>query len=414
MNDHGFRVWDPSGSLLLDSNRIDGVFFSHSGTFLANAPVAAEGFASMLGIATPTQPATVYNSTGATIATGRADFTCTGVVTAAGYREATAVRLISTHPASFQVNVARAVAYVHAFGTPPPPAGYGMFAPGKSGGGVAVDSTRRLFQLHPTPEGHRIRTAVASSIPSPASGGVNQHTTSFQQPTTATIHFDMEYENPPLIFVTRSTGPVALSYMNQAGNGKYASASIVACGRLATPGDYIFGTAFYASNSFGFDYFIVSDEDATYLPADNIGVRIYTGAGKKSFDSRLFCPHFDAVPVSAPYMWRTTGAYTRNNTATMSLPPNYGVCINNLSPIVSMGAYGAANAMTIVGPQSVFGRYLTVNQGMATVSGEGSFSRLRTALHYSGGVFSGDVTHSYMLDGSYAATLPILTAAYAY
>lgn len=267
-------------------------------------------------------------------------------------------------------------AVVTSFGsTIKPTTGYGMFSVNDSGN-VNIDETYESFYIHPTSTGQTLRTASVSSLPStiPANGVTLATATQAGDYTfsnTQNVTFDQEFTNPPLIFVTSATVPVAVNQFIKNANGKYIGASIV-CNSLLASSTPNSGVSYRQAQSGTFTYFIVSHETPVYGTSSTFGTRVFNGNGTKVFDSSYLVTNFYNSNIELPLTpyWSGTSTATmqwmESSTTFGTYSSNLGVCINSFSAWSGIMRYISAVASSdgviwwSLGPVTFLGRYLSI------------------------------------------------------
>lgn len=290
---------------------------------------------------------------------------------------------------------------------------YGFFCLNDDGSSVVVDSKYNSYYIHRLSDGNVIRTGVATSAPSyvgiPPANII---------PVRSTIVFDYPLDEPPLIFITQSSGLITLGRFNRDGNGKYVSVAVFAASSISQLGSP-YGWGFWNSNTFTFNYFIVSRQKPLHgADANPWGVEVFNGSGQSIFNSMYFVPSFSAFNISLPQMTMNLSPprehylnignpYTPLNTFSGAIPSLSGVCINNFNVMSGLTNYPRFNAglfVDIRGPVSLIGRYISVNNGQVTAQSFGTMSFL--SFNSTGVALD--------LNANSVSTMPILTAKYAY
>lgn len=375
---NGMFALASDGSLLLHTDSVNSLFYKNAGTYTATATLPAANFLKTFGIATPINPVTWQRS----VIKNR--ITVCGAVSSDGdtYHQPSANLLAcdARDPSSIPYPILVAEpAYVHSFGTLENITGFGFSCKGPSS--LAVSPSNRAYCVHPTSTGSRIRSATATTLDMPDYGVLGN--VSFTQPTGPNIIFDQAYINPPLIFITQSSGPIAFNFMNRDANGRYVSASIVAASSLSAPGEFT-GLAFFTINTYTFSYFIVSDEPPIYGATSSYGVRVFDEDGNKTYDSTNFMPSFFSLSIAMPYVSLDADRYYRwYNGASFTKSPSHGVCINSLNAFTGYAEYPAYYINSNGGgPISFTGRYLQVTSTTADVAGNGTVAFGRGYLDF--------------------------------
>jgi len=414
----GIQTFNSSGVTNMFSPVMNEYFFKQSAalTNTTSIPLGAD-FASLLSLSTPID---------LTTATTPQFFNATWTLRSAGmssvngltyHRNSISFSYVNPFYA-FNANnyVAQPTqAIVHSLGktTVASQDNYGFYCLNDDGSSVVVDSKYNSYYIQTDAGGNKIRTATAQSAPSFA----GLQPSDYLIPRRDTIVFDEPLDSPPLIFIVQSSGSITLGYFNRDGNGKYVSASVFAKPNVSNAGSPV-GWGFWGGTSYSFQYFIVSKEKPKY-GADAIpwGVRVFNQSGQTIFDSNYFVPSFSGFNINLPRMalslpfsagqYTTIGSpYSALNTFSTGLPASTGVCLNNFNVMAGFSNYPVRNdaPFAVIGPASIFGRYLNVNNGVMTAEGGGTSSYLS---YWAQGV-SGD------LNVGSVSTMPILTAKYAY
>jgi len=354
---YGIFTKDAAGAFLMHSPSINGVFHKNTGVYSASASIPVDGFPTNFGISTPLAPMvftkdliTDYFSLSGSVAGGGLNY----------YQPDARVLTKTSLSWPYPVITSNA-AFVHTFGVPPTFGNYGFMARGANAGQLAISDAYRVYTVHPNSAGAKIRTATASSLVMPVSFGESTFST-YTQSTDANIIFDKPYSQPPLIFITASSGMIAMNYMLRDANGLFIGASIVAAATFVDQG--IKGVGAYQSNTYTFSYFIVSDEVPVYVPTENYGMRVFNSSGGKVFDSGSFVPNFYAVSVASPYLTiEANRTFANYNNVAFSRGANQGVCINNLHAISGFSSYSSLNRNggSYIGPMTFMGRFMDVS-----------------------------------------------------
>jgi hypothetical protein len=366
--------------LTLHTDVVDSLFYKNAGTYTNTGSISSSGFLASFGVATPINPVTwglysIYNQ-----------ITVTGTVSSDGsqYKQPTYQTLAynGLNPANEPTPViVPAPAYVHSFGSLSGSSGYGFSVKGPTS--LAVSPSNRAYCVHPTSTGGRIRSSTASSLTFPFASGAYGTISTFTQPTGPNVIFDQAYDTPPLIFVTESSGPITMNFMNRNSSGKYVSASISSYAPLTTRNSYD-GLAAYGSSTATFSYFIVSDEEPVHGPTADYGVRVFDSTGTKMYDSTNVMPNFVSLSVATPYMaLGNDGYYNQHDGIGFSKSASLGVCINPLTAFTGYSEYLSVSFAGMgLGPISFFGRYLTCTSTTATVTGNSTGALFRGYVNY--------------------------------
>lgn len=400
MDIYGVISQDALGRLNLASPSMTGLFFNSSGVYNSSASIPNAGFPTQFAISTPLQPGSIGFPAGQWIGFG-------GVRTSiAGYPNASGTQYSAPTSTEVGLNALEVIppaltpltSYVYTFGVPGPATGYGFRATGQFSNDVAIDAEHKAFYVQTLPDGTAVRTGTATSLDSSFNNPFNAVTQ--QTPTGGqTIFFDKAYNNPPLIFVTSSAGPIALNYMVRDGNGKFIGMHVVASSSLVTRGQWP-ALGFYQPNTYTFNYFLVSDEVPVYGNPSNYGTRVFNSRGEKVYDSAFFTPTFVAIYASTPFarltgswptftggQYRTDGRgvgiveYTsvydgvQNSALSITKSPQIGLCLNNLNAFTGWGCYTkfVGDGFVPTGPMNMFGRFMHVQSDtQAYVIGTGA------------------------------------------
>jgi len=354
---YGILTKDAAGAFLLHSPSINGVFHKNTGIYsssVVNIPV--DGFPTSFGISTPLAPVTFHKnlitdhfSLGGSVASGGLNY----------YPPSARVLTKTNLEWPYPVITANAT-FVHTFGVPPTFGNYGFMARGANAGQLAISDAYRVYTVHPNSAGSKIRTGTASSLVVPSSFGEATFST-YTQNIDANIIFDKPYNQPPLIFITASSGMIAMNYMLRDANGLFIGASIVAAATFVDEG--VKGVGAYQSNTYSFSYFIVSDEVPVYVPTENYGMRVFNASGGKVFDSGSFVPNFYAVSVVSPYLTiEANRTFANYHSVAFSRSANQGVCINNIHSISGVATYTSYSVPGGKGgPLTFMGRFMNVS-----------------------------------------------------
>lgn len=362
---YGIATQNAAGQLYMYSPTMNGVFFNNNGTYATNATVPSTGFVTQFAITTPiTQMSASFPVS--SIPAGTVSVSG-GTNAASNYYYAPTAYENGGNTAVYYPTVNATSSQVYAFGVPTTPTGYGFFAAGASGSSVAVDATHKAFYIQNNPDGSFIRTGTATSLASATSPQ-----SSYSQPTSASIMFERSFLNPPLVFITQSSGPIALNFMTRDGSGLYNGMSIVAGSSFSSPPGPFAGTAPYSGNTYTFSYFLVANEDPFYGAPTNYGLRVFNGLSQKVFDSAYFSPTFQSFTITKPFAKLSSGTYS-STSVSFTKSSNFGVCLNNLNSITGGTVY-TAHILDMVGygPFSLFGRFATVTPTSVVLSGTGA------------------------------------------
>lgn len=356
----GIFTFNAQGRAFLNSLEMAGIFFNSTGTFTNDASIASNSFTNTQGVFTPIEPF-VYPNRENNFDLRVAGDLLTG---ATGYRQPRKF-VNSTDGGADLTNLIPNSCFVYNFGTPPPPPAndYGFRATGVNSASVVVDARKNAFYAHPMQNGSFVRSATVSSMPSQTTLG------GFVQPTAPNILFDQDYDFPPLIFVTSTTGPIAMNFMARRENGKYYGMSVVAQSTIVNLGG-VNGMAAYQGNTYSFNYFIASPEIPVFGQLSSYGIRVFNEVGSKIFDSAYFEPSINVIADTKP-TFKIQNFNYESTSVTLNKASNQGVCLNNF--IVGTGHTWYATQLVVtgigIGPSNIAGRFLTVSPTLATVQG---------------------------------------------
>jgi hypothetical protein len=365
---YGIATQNAAGQLYMYSPTMNGVFFNNNGTYSTNATVPSTGFVTQFGMATPISAMSAQFTSGAIFG---------GTINVNGGLNASSTFFYGPtafenggNTAVYPPNINATSTQVYAFGVPTTPTGYGFFAAGSSGSAVSIDATHKAFYIQNNADGSFIRTGTATSLSSSTSAG-----TSYSQPTSASITFERSFLNPPLVFITQSSGPIALNFMTRDGSGLYNGMSIVAGSSFSNQG--VAGVAPYSGNTYTFSYFLVANEDPFYGVPTNYGLRVFNGLSQKIFDSAYFSPTFQNFTITKPVASLSSGTYN-STSVSFTKGSNFGVCLNNLNSITGNTVYTSqVIGSSGIGPFSLFGRFANVTPTSVVLSGTGACAVLR-------------------------------------
>lgn len=372
---YGMATLAQDNTLSLHSDLVNSLFFKTAGTYVGTASIPSSNFLASFGVSTPINPVTWRTERPVNMPWDNVVTTC-GAVAGNGliYYQPAPTLLSTSAPDDTTPTLTPDAAYVHAFGSLASVSGYGFSCAGPNS--LAISPSNRTYCVHPASSGVRLRQSTASGLAMP-NHGITAADVRFTQPTGPNIIFDKPYDNPPLIFITASSGPISLGYMTRDASGKYIGASVNARKSITSNGD--FGVAYWADNTYSFTYFIVSDESPVYGGSSDYGIRVFDANGGKLYDSSNFMPNFLSGAIQAPYSSLDSDGYYRTyGSVTFTKSESLGVCINNLNPFTGYGEYiSFAADGTGFGPLSFFGRYLQVSPTSAAITGDGTGSFLR-------------------------------------
>ena len=417
----GVATADGSGNLLLYSPNMNAAFLRGSGVFTGTSTIQDSTWSQTFAINTPISPATIDFLSGS----------CAGSVSADGltYYQPSVIGTGAPSNRNWyytgQDDSISSIqsSYVHYFGTPPAANnGYGFNAFGLDNTKFAINQDFKSLYIQPDSTGNKIRTGTAYSIPSVSSGAQpnRQVYISLSQPTSQTITFDKAYVNPPLIFITATSGPIAFNYMVRDGNGMYIGASIVAASSFSTPNTYS-GTGAYTANTYTFSYFLVSEEYPVYVPQAPWGMRVFNGSGETVFNSSYFVPSFNYLTVAAPYLsFSYSSAYGINNSSSFTTTGSLGICINNLNSFTGVASYTGysityqGGGTWCSGPRNICGTYLNISGSSVSVYAYGTAAtQFSTNLVFTTYYTQNYAGRSYQYTLSPSASLNLIYATYA-
>jgi hypothetical protein len=267
-----------------------------------------------------------------------------------------------------------------------PLSGWGLYIE-KNNGYTVISPTNRMYSVHPTSGGSLIRTGVANSAVGEQtySGGLTLSTNNTPQNVT----FDKPYDQPPLIVLTASDGPVALLGMRRDGSGKYVGAVVVAGRTLSTyPGrPYSFGM--WTPHTYNFSYVIVSTELPMYPQSSPNGIKMWDSAGVEIFNSservttntvnQIIKPFYTVDAKNGPPTWPyTLSNFQQQYNSSQSIDSSkIGVVLNNFSALTGVmcipdqgSPIGSGIYFGIV---SGYGRYVTVSSSLASFTSAGTW-----------------------------------------
>ena len=301
---------------------------------------------------------------------------------------------------------------------------YGMSCMSTTGK-VAVSSQYRSYYVHPDGYGNEERSGVANSIPSYVPGSIGDRASWFQQPSQQNIYFDKPYTNPPLIFITKSSGSVAFNGMIRDANGKYVGASVVSPSNLIVPSYDWSGLGAYQATSCTFSYFIVSEEIPVYrrstdTKGQNYGAKLFGKNGELIFDGSHRVPRikkYSSLAERPRMFFDANRAIQTSGYLWMYVPEGSGVCVNNMSAVTGHTAYSSwyLNGSPMAGPISMFGSYMRY---VPNGAGQGGYF----AIECSGTAAVWTIHRQYMDSWSYiynpsnpsTFNMSLFTAEYAY
>lgn len=188
----------------------------------------------------------------------------------------------------------------------------------------------------------------------------------YTQTINSTIIFPQTYDDPPLIFITQSDGPIAFNGMLKDVNGKYYAASIIA-NKTAESG-YL-----DSDNNYNFNYFIVSKEDPIGITRNDYGLRVEDSLGNETFNSSYPVANIQKQTIDTPHMTltRPSGILTLDykNHVAINKNSTEGFCINNFYSIAGLYAYPYECILGwgCTAPTRVYGRFLNVYNSYAAI-----------------------------------------------
>lgn len=387
MTTWGLATQSGNGTINMDSRVMNGIFYNNNGFYSSTATIPSTGFRLQYSIATPvTTPTYFWNGDQSNYS---AAITASGTVFEDGKQYiAPAAINNSDNCFNYLPSVTPLTSQIYSFGTPfLGGAPWGFFAFGSNPGGTAnfaVAQTRKAYYVHPGPNGQALRTATCSSIPSSFAATIGTYNVPNELPGQ-TIYFERTFVNPPLIFVTQSTGPVSLHYMTRDGSGQYNGMVVVAASSFSTQGNA--GSSWYTSNTYSFTYFIISDEVPIYVAPSNFGLKVFNEFGSNIFDSSYFCATFTSFLTRRPWLvlqgWYRlpscsnvgTAVYSQIGEVNLTKTALQGVCLNNINSLVGhttltslfLGSQGTSS-----GPTTFVGHFANVTSTNVNISAIGT------------------------------------------
>jgi hypothetical protein len=376
----GIATLNNAGVLNMYSPNMNGIFYKNSGDYTYTSAIDTSEMAKTFSIATSLGQASFIQYWSSQIALNSAGITD---FDSSQYRQANSIlnggyqTLINTETWSTPLmtpSVSPIQTHVHTFGVPVNNSGgFGFSAFGIDTTTFAVNQKFKSYYIQPNSDGSFIRSATATTLPS-VNGQYYSYGTSYGQPTVTylqplliNIQFNKGYVNPPLIFITSSSGPISFNYMQKTG-GLFTGASIVANGTFQFGGGGTFqgGVAPWGSNTYSFNYFLISEEKPSYIPESQNGIKVFNSGGDEVFNSSYFCPTFLTAETSLPSMKLNGNQYSASNGTGWNIPQFSGVCINNFNAFTGYSRYATdiridmplGGIMTNM--YSTFGRYITV------------------------------------------------------
>lgn len=257
--------------------------------------------------------------------------------------------------------------------------GYGMQCLATDGY-LAISQNYKTYYLHPDSSLNKIRSSVANNNATALSGPLGSAATSYNQSFTQNITFDTPFDNPPFIFITESSGPIAFNGMIMDSNNKFVGASICAApgfDRWPLAGYPPYPYAAITPKSFTFSYFIVSADIPANSSASSYGMEVYDSSSNVTFSSKYFIPSINKLTVSMPYLQlvaQSSGGlnnFVRQNSHTLQKTATQGVCINSFQAITGLTCEGdILFGSAYFGAMTLAGRYITVSPTSYTITGE--------------------------------------------
>ena len=386
----GLFTYDAGGVTLMYSPVMNAIFYNTSGLYSSAGSIPKQNFLQLFAMATPTSsPSYVWTG-------DPANFTF--YVTASGIVNSTGTQYLTPSPVqsgsncyNYPPTMSNVTSQVYSFGVPDnsTPNNYGINVPGvtnPSVPGLAIDRTRKSYYLQPGSDGQPLRSGVCYSVPS----SYNSAIASYQVPGTLpgqVIYFEKAFVNPPLVFITNSSGPISLHYMNRNAQGLYDGMVIVAASSPSTQG--LAGTSWYTANSYTFSYFLLSDEKPLYKASSDYGVKVFNDSGTEVFDSSYFCSTIGYTTTLRPWFfingyYRPPGCsytgsiqYGQGSTQTFTKTASQGFCINNVNSIIGHTMYTSlvfepGSGSLGDGPTTFYGHYVTVTDTQTTLQAYGT------------------------------------------
>jgi hypothetical protein len=371
---NGIIVYSANNTVNADSTKMNGIFYRDNGIYLNTANIPSTGFQLLFSIATPVE---------------EPDYLWTGTLGSYSISISASGQAFQTQfvgPVAFEnadncnkypPSITNIATQVYSFGTPVINTNdYGFYARGANSFSVLVQpltisQDRKAYYLHPDSNGQALRSASATSIPSSYGTSI----ASYSQPNQlvgSTIFFDRTFLNPPLIFITQSSGPIALHYMTRDGNGRYNGMTVVAASTLSTQG--LAGTSAYTPNTYTYTYFLVSDEVPNNVSPSNNGLKVFNQFSETIYDSSYFTPTFRNITAGNPQFavrgfyrlpsCSSVGSvgYLNYRSQQFTLNAFEGICLNNLNSITGHTAYTSfvRQGDSSAGPTTFWGDYVHV------------------------------------------------------
>lgn len=358
---YGIKLFDPSGSCTFSTDQTLAMQRAHhsDGVTASFTPSLASGLSQVMGFSTTTSGASISGSS-----TTRS-FTYTGYGSNLGSPNFNAPGLYlngttgyywtsfptAANPSSFDVFATRSSAVAGDFGMSV-----------LNGTGNYFDSAYVPLFIQQDASGNKLFSATTSTIPTNLCAGYPTSSFSATLSPTPNVFFPQPLDRPPLIFITSTNGGyISLAGMQQDGNGKWVSASVV-CENTngTTGGGWPGGGNFtYPMNPAPctFTYFLASDQAPNYGEDTGYGLTIKNPAGTVVMDTRYSMLSIQqTIEVARPYLYANStyvscaygasaGAsstlYTAGASA-ITVPANTGVCLNPFCFITAWWEYIAA------------------------------------------------------------------------
>lgn len=367
----GVRTFNQNGDLYMSSLSMRGRFFNDEGVVSNDTPLPLNGFNNVRSIWTPIEPFTYSLGANPNTSFGFRMNVPGDINVFPQLNE----QNIYFQPRKFSLpglggydeffNINPRPVFYHSFGRPPAPIpnDYGFRARGQLINEVSIDSTNRSFYIHPDASGSFLRTGTTISFQSTL-GPTTPET--FNQPTQPNILFEREFDTPPLVFITNTTGPISLNFMARNAAGKYVGMSVAAEASIDSVGTLY--TAAIIPNTYTFEYFLVAPEEPIFESKSNYGLQVFGQSGNKVFDSSFFEPSFLSLNAQKRTMSFRQNPFTYTFEVTgFSIPFNYGVCLNNMNVGIGATFYTAiALPDTVFAPLNFTARFLSVNKSQGT------------------------------------------------
>lgn len=372
---NGIIVYSANNTVNADSTKMNGIFYRDNGTYLNSATIPSTGFQLLFSISTPVEEPD-YLWTG-TLGSYSISISSAGQAIRTQYTAPTAVAN-ADNCFNYPPSITNIATQVYSFGTPVINfnGDYGLVARGSNSPQVGVDpltisQDRKAYYLHPNSSGQVLRSGSATSVPSSYGTSIASYSQPNQLPGS-TIFFERTFLNPPLIFITQSSGPIALHYMTKDGNGRYNGMTVVAASSPSTQG--LAGTSWYTPNTYTYTYFLVSDEvPQNVTPSDN-GLKVFNQFSETVYDSSYFTPTLRFIQATRPefflrsfYRLPSCGSvgsvgYGNLRSKLFTLNSFEGICLNNINSIAGHTAYTSfvRQGDSSLGPTTFWGVYAHV------------------------------------------------------